>query len=85
MQINPALDANKFATNQSQIVDAEFIRNTLKISRTQFYEYIKVGVLPPASFRVGPKNPRWFWPEVIEHLTRQQSCTADQRADAEVA
>jgi hypothetical protein len=42
-------------------------------------------ILPPPSFRVGPKKPRWFWSDVIGHLTRQQSCDADQRADAEAA
>ena len=83
MQTNPAQDANKLATSHSQIVDAEFIRSALKIGRTQFYEHIKAGVLPPPSFRVGPKKPRWFWSDVIGHLTRQQSCNVDQRADAE--
>ena len=85
MRTNPAPDANKLASSPNQIVDAEFIRNSLKISRTQFYEYIKVGVLPPANFRVGPKKPRWFWPEVIGHLTRQHSCNVNQHEDTEAA
>lgn len=84
MQITPPEKANTLATTQNQIVDAEFIRTTLGIGRTKFYEDLKTGILPPPNFRVGPKKPRWFWSDVVGHLTRQQSCNAAQRADAEV-
>jgi predicted DNA-binding transcriptional regulator AlpA len=73
MEITSAQEANSLAATQNQIVDGEFIRTALGIGRTKFYEDLKTGILPPPNFRVGPKKPRWFWSDVITHLTNGPS------------
>lgn len=85
MQNKPNPETNKLATTTAEIVDAAFIRSNLKIGRTQFYDCLKTGALPPPSFRVGTKTPRWFWSEVIDHLTRQNNSREVQSPQVEQA
>lgn len=84
MEITLPQEANTLATTPDKIVNAAFIRNELGIGRTKFYEGIKTGALPPPSFRVGTKTPRWFWSDVVEHLIRQQSSRNNESARSEV-
>jgi predicted DNA-binding transcriptional regulator AlpA len=73
-------DSTNAPTPTSVMTTAEVVK-ALRMGRTRFWQALKDGALPQPNFHIGPRQPRWIWGSVLEHL---EGRTKEARESAEV-